>query len=717
MKKSIVIAEKPSVAREIARVLGCNKKSNGALCSDKYVVTWALGHLVTLAQPEKYGEKYKKWDMIDLPMIPNKMELEVIKQTSKQYGIVKSLMRSSEVDTIIIATDAGREGELVARWIIEKAGVKKPIKRLWISSQTDKAIKDGFKNLKDGSKYYNLYRAAECRAEADWLVGLNITRALTCKHGAQLSAGRVQTPTLNMIVEKENQIKKFVPVDYFTVQAKVNNISLNWQGKDGQVRIFDKNRLDELIKRISNQKGKVGKVKKENKKTKSPQAYDLTDLQIDANSKLNFGAKKTLSVLQKLYEYHKIVTYPRTDSKYITQDIVPTLKERIKCISVGPYKTYAAALLKTNLNITNRFVDNKKVGDHHALIPTEQFVDLSALSKDERMLYDLIVKRFIAVLSPDYEYEQTKVEITIANEVFETSCKIVKNKGWKSVYDEKESNVVVLNFKENDLIKIDKIESKKEQTNPPKRYTEGTLLADMENPKKFVESIQMKKTLSEVGGIGTVATRADIIEKLFNTFYIDKKGKELYPTSKGKQLVEIVPADFKSPLLTGVWEQKLVKISEGKIKDKDFINEIRQYSKDMVNIIKNDTVKYKHDNMTSSKCPECNSNLLSVKKKDSESLVCSNVACKYRQVLSRVSNARCPQCHKKMGIAGEGEGKIFVCKTCGFREKLSTWNKKKESQKNNMDKKQVNNYMKKLKKENSEFESNPLADALKNLKF
>ncbi|HHY24366.1 MAG TPA: DNA topoisomerase III, partial [Clostridiaceae bacterium] len=364
MGKILVLAEKPSVGRDIAKVLNCNQKGNGFLAGSKYIVTWALGHLVTLAEPEVYNNKYKTWSLEDLPMLPKKMELVVIRQTSKQFGVVKKLMHRNDIDELVIATDSGREGELVARWIIEKAGFRKPLKRLWISSQTDKAIREGFAKIRPAREYDNLYVSAQSRAEADWLVGLNVTRALTCKYNAQLSAGRVQTPTLAMIVERESEIKRFVPKDYWTIQATVNGFTVQWQDKKtGQIRIFNKDKADNIVSKVKGQMCEIVEVRKDSKMDLPPLAYDLTELQRDANRRYGYSAKKTLSIMQRLYETHKLVTYPRTDSRHITTDIVPTLTERLKSISVGPYKILAQNILKSRINVTKRFADNSKVTD------------------------------------------------------------------------------------------------------------------------------------------------------------------------------------------------------------------------------------------------------------------------------------------------------------------------------------------------------------------
>ncbi|MED0857962.1 DNA topoisomerase, partial [Bacillus pseudomycoides] len=341
MAKSLVLAEKPSVARDIANVLKCNKKGNGFLEGDKYIVTWALGHLVTLADPEMYDKKYQKWNLEDLPMLPDRLKLSVIKQSGKQFNSVKSQLNRNDVNEIIIATDAGREGELVARWIIAKSKVNKPIKRLWISSVTDKAIKDGFNNLKPGKAYENLYFAAVARSEADWYIGLNATRALTTKYNAQLNCGRVQTPTVAMIAAREDEIKNFKPQVYYGIEAQTNSVKLTWQDTNGNNRSFNKEKIDSIVKSLDKQNATVVEIDKKQKKSFSPGLYDLTELQRDANKKFGYSAKETLNIMQKLYEQHKVLTYPRTDSRYISSDIVGTLPERLKACGVGEYRSLA----------------------------------------------------------------------------------------------------------------------------------------------------------------------------------------------------------------------------------------------------------------------------------------------------------------------------------------------------------------------------------------
>ena len=689
LAKTLVLTEKPSVAKDIARVLGCKRSGNGCIVGDKYIVTWALGHLVTLADPEAYDDKYKSWRMEDLPMLPGRMKLVVIGQTSKQFKAVSSLLSSAEVSDIVIATDAGREGELVARWIIQKANCRKPMRRLWISSQTDKAIKEGFASLKPSSQYDNLYRSAQCRAEADWLVGLNVTRALTCKHNAQLSAGRVQTPTLAMIVRREEDILRFRPKDYFTVKADFGEYTALYKDSKGQARFADAAAAKEVADSVRGKRGVLSEVKKVYRFKAPPAAYDLTELQRDANKKYGYSAKQTLSLMQSLYETHKLLTYPRTDSRYITKDVAATLPERLRAIAIGPYKDAASAVLRSKPIQTKYIVNDAKVTDHHAIIPTEQYVDLNKLSREERHIYDLVVRRFIAVLSAPFEYDEVQVKITVGRYNFYTKGQSVKSAGWKALYDssladdddDAEPDLAAQRLpalSQGAAASVKEVRVCAGKTSPPARYTEATLLTAMENPASQVEDGRLRDALKSAGGLGTPATRADIIEKLFNSFYIERRGREIFPTSKGRQLIGIVPPDLKSAELTAKWEQQLSLIAEGKANDRKFIEEMRGYASSLVQAVKSSTAEYKHDNMTREPCPQCGKYLLEVNGKKGKMLVCQDRDCGYRKSISVITNARCPECHKKLEMRGEGDKKAFFC-VCGYREKLSDFEKRKES--------------------------------------
>lgn len=735
-----MIAEKPSVGRDIAKVLGCSKAGNGFMEGKDYVVTWALGHLVELSDPESYGEQWKTLNMETLPMMPQKLEIQVIKKTGKQYQTVKTQMYRKDVGQIIIATDAGREGELVARWIIQKAGVKKPMKRLWISSVTDKAIRQGFAHLKDAGEYQKLYEAAVARAEADWLVGLNATRALTVKHNAQLSCGRVQTPTLAIIAGREAQIRGFKPQPYYSLKVKGNGIWFQWRSGQNHTTTDSREEIARISDKVRNSSGVVEDVKKKQQKSYAPLLYDLTSLQQDANRLYGFSAKQTLDYMQRLYEHYKVVTYPRTDSRYLTQDLVETLPERIRACRGGIYGPVCAKLLKSSVKGNKSFVDDKKVSDHHAIIPTEQGISLSELEYGERKIYELVVSRFLAVLLPPCEYEQTEVTVLCQGERFTARGKIVRHPGWQEIRSlQKEEGAFQDEPEEDELWDKGRKEEVLEQmpefsrgqkilfgegsisegkTKPPLPFTEATLLAAMENPVKYMESADksLKKTLGETGGLGTVATRADIIEKLFHSFMLEKRDQYIHLTSKGRQVLELAPRGLTSPELTAKWEQELSDIACGRAKKKDFEAKIRSYTADIVKDIAASSKTYRHDNLTGKKCPECGKLMLEVNHKNGRMLVCQDRECGYRKTLSKITNARCPQCHKKMELIGDGEQRRFTC-ACGYREKLSAFEKRKKESGGGVSKKDVNRYMNKMRQEAKEPVNNAFADALAKIKL
>lgn len=705
--KTLVIAEKPSVGRDIARVLQCTRSNQGALEGEKYIVTWALGHLVTLADPEGYDPKYKAWNAEDLPMMPQHFKLVVIKQTHRQFQIVKNHLLRKDVGTVVIATDAGREGELVARWILKIAGNKKPVKRLWISSVTDKAIREGFKNLKDGRAYLNLYAAAEARAEADWLVGMNGTRALTCRYNAQLSCGRVQTPTLALIAAREQEIKSFVPKRFYTLTTVSHGMTWNWQeGKSGSNRSFDKGRIQSIAEKAEKDEMLITDVQRSVKKSYSPGLYDLTELQRDANKRFGYSAKETLNIMQRLYENHKVLTYPRTDSRYIGRDVAETLKERLEACAVGPYRKLAGKLLLQPIRTNKSFVDDSKVSDHHAIIPTEQFVQLDHMSSEERKIYDLVVRRFLAVIYPPCEYEQIKLTGSCAGEKWTAGSRMMKEVGWQQVYEseweEEEDNPLMtvtsmpkLEKGRKDAVMRPKVSEG--QTKPPAYYNEGTLLTAMEK-----------------GNLGTVATRADIIDKLFNSFLMEKKDKDIRVTSKGRQLLGLVPEDLKKPELTADWEKKLLAISEGRLKKDIFISEIRGYTEEIVREIAVGEGQFRHENLTNHLCPNCGKRMLSVQGKNSKMLVCQDRSCGYRESVSRKTNARCPKCHKKMEMYGKGEAQTFVC-SCGYKEKLSAFQNRRKKEGAGVSKRDVQQYMRRQQKEANEPINNAFAAAFAKL--
>jgi DNA topoisomerase-3 len=666
--KTLVLAEKPSVAREIARVMGARDKHKSYLEGPKYIVTWALGHLVGLAEPEDYDKKYATWNLEDLPILPERAKLKVLRETNHQYKAVQQLMKRQDVGELVIATDAAREGELLARWIMQMAQWKKPFKRLWISSQTDKAIKEGFASLKPGSQFDRLYESARCRAEADWMIGLNVTRALTVRFNAQLSAGRVQTPTLGMIMDRENEINGFRSQEYETLTADFGGFQAVWRASGGDSRIFDTQDTQALKKRVDGRKGTIAQVKKSEKVEPHPLAYDLTELQRDANRKYGFSAKQTSNVLQRLYEQHKLVTYPRTDSRYLTSDMTGTLKERLDSVAVGPYASLARPLLRKNLNITKRIVDDSKVTDHHAIIPTEQTVLLNQLSPEERKLYDLIVRRFISLFYPAARYDSVAITVQVGEDSFHVKGTTVKDSGWREVYggdysdeddertDEQADNgrTLLPDVQQGQSVTVQRCHIKSGRTMPPKRYTEAALLAQMEKH-----------------GLGTPATRADIIEKLVSSDTIDRQGNSMHPTGKGKQLIELAAPQLRTPELTARWEAELERIARGQGKPGPFLEGIRSMAKELVSTVKGSKAEYKPHNVSSSHCPDCNARLLEKKGKRGKFLVCPTEDCGYRRSAEkRLSNRRCPQCHKKMEMK-EGKAGLYVqCLPCGITEAL-----------------------------------------------
>ncbi|WP_394582792.1 DNA topoisomerase III [Cytobacillus firmus] len=653
--KSLVLAEKPSVAREIARVLGCRQSHKSYMEGDKYIVTWALGHLIELKMPEHYDTKYKNWNLEDLPIIPEQMGLKVMKQTSHQYKAIENLAKRKDVKEIIIATDAGREGELVARWILEKIRWRKTIKRLWISSVTDRAIRDGFQNLKPGKQFEDLYESAVCRAEADWLIGLNVTRALTTKYKDPLSAGRVQTPTLALVMEREKVIQQFVPKEYWTIRAHIGPLEADWE-KNGEKRIFARETADGVLSKVKGQKAVIQSINRKEKTEPQPLPYDLTELQRDANKRFGFSAKKTSNVLQKLYEQHKLVTYPRTDSRYLTKDMEATMMDRLHGIAASYKDEVKPILANQGRVLAKRVFNNEKVTDHHAIIPTEERVHLGDLSPDERKLYEMILRRFLAIFHNPYKYETIHAAIDVNGETFTSRETAVIDLGYRKVErntEEETGKQSLKNISKGQSFTLQNAESAAKLTEPPLRYSEADILTQME---KY--------------SLGTPATRAEIIERLLETEALERQNGRLFPTKKGKQLMDLVNEDLKSPELTAKWEQELEKIARGKADPKKFLQNIRKQTQSLVSEIKKSDKSYRAHNLTGSKCPECDSFLKERNTKDGKILVCSNLDCSFRKRKDpKLSNRRCPQCRKKMEIHQGKAGAYFQCRPCNVVEK------------------------------------------------
>lgn len=588
MGKILVIAEKPSVARDIAKVLKANQKGDGCLIGENYVVSWAVGHLVTLAEPEDYDEKYKKWNFSTLPILPEEMKLKAIQQTRSQLKVLHKWMNSAEIDSLICATDSGREGELIFRYIYEITNCKKPFERLWISSMTEEAIKEGFATLKDGREYDLLYTSAKCRSEADWLVGMNATRAYTLRYDALLSIGRVQTPTLALIVNKQKEIDAFVAEDYFEVQADFGGYTGMWIDQEEHTRIEKEETAKAIVHKVSGKQAVITKVEKEEKKTPPPLLYDLTELQRDCNKKFGFSAKKTLDIAQSLYEKRKMITYPRTDSRYLSDDMKGKVHNTLRRLNeVVEYQPYTQPL-SGNISFTKRIIDNSKVTDHHAIIPTDGKLRVDSLTEEEKKVFSLVAARFLAVFYPYYRYETTKVYAMAEQEQFLSKGTVVLEEGWQAVEkalvpatatkkkkkDEEEQKLPALT--EGEQRKIEKAAVQKKKTKPPTPYTERSLLSAMENAGRFVEDEALKEQMKD-SGLGTPATRAAIIERLLTVGYIVRKGKNLIPTEKGMKLIEVVPIEMSSPQTTGKWEKGLSSISKGKMTEERFMASIRRY--------------------------------------------------------------------------------------------------------------------------------------------
>ncbi len=634
--KKMIIAEKPSVARDIARVLKCNAKGEGYLYNDEYIISWAVGHLVTLCEPEEYDPKYKKWDASLLPIIPDVIKIKAIKNTISQFELLKKIMNSPKVDSLICATDSGREGELIFRYIYELAGCTKPFQRLWISSMTDAAIKEGFDSLKDGKEYDDLYKSAKCRSEADWLVGINASRAFTIKYNALLSIGRVQTPTLAMIAARQKEINAFVPEEYWEAEADFGKYKGLWFDRTtDDTKIKTKERAEEIKSIVKGGTGIVASVDCEEKKNPPPLLYDLTELQRDCNKKFGFSAQKTLSVVQDLYEKRKMVTYPRTDSRYLSDDMIPKLR-----IIVGKlnnteeyhgFASYVAGLEK--LPITKRIIDNSKISDHHAIIPTEVNINVGKLSDIEFKVYDLIARRFLSVFYPYYVYSTTKIVTDVKGEGFLTRGTTVIDKGWTvlnvNTEKEKKKEDVLPDVKKGDEFNVEGIKISSKKTKPPKPYNEAGILSAMENAGRFVEDETLKEQLKE-SGLGTPATRAAIIERLIQVGYVVRKGKNLVPTEKGMKLIEIVPTELRSPETTGKWEKGLTSVAKGKMDTEKFMGSIKRYVNYIVDRAAKENCKviFAADKPRSKRaraavlgvCPECQGHIL----ENSKGYYCSN---------------------------------------------------------------------------------------------
>lgn len=690
MGKSLILAEKPSVARDIARVLGVNENKKGYIESKGKIVTWALGHLVTLATPEEYNKQFEVWKAEDLPIIPNEMKLKIIPSSRAQFNTVKELINRKDINEIIIATDAGREGELVARLILKMSGNRKPLKRLWISSVTDRAIRDGFNHLRKGEDYLNLYYSADARSKADWIVGINASRALTVKHNASLSCGRVQTPTLNLIKIREDEIVNYKDELSYSLSFISNNLEFKYINE----KIYkDKNEIERIKEQITNTL-EITSVDIKTKKKYPAQLYDLTNLQKDANAKYGYSAKETLNIMQTLYEKHKILTYPRTDSRYLTKDIINTLEDRLRAINVKNYRNEINTILKYGIITSKRFVDDSKVSDHHAIIPTEEPVRIEELSDKEYKIFDMVVKRFLENLLPPEEYRETTISAKIGR-------------------DELKAKFIGEYQIDTGVKKIDKINIITHHKKQPEYFTEGTLLLAMENPTTYINDLSGKDTkiLKSTGGIGTVATRGDIIEKLYSSDLIEQTDGKIKITTKGRQLLELVPETLKSPKMTADWEDKLIKIEQGKLRAEDFLEQIKTFSKGTIDEILNSEKLYRHQNLSGVKCDICGKQMLKVNRKEKEMLICQDPSCSGKKLISTMTKSRCPECHKRLKLIIESGQ--YICETCDYRISKEAMDKKIKEISKQPKKADVRKYLDKQKEESI----NSLGDLLKGLKL
>ena len=589
----LIVTEKPSVAKDIAKVLKVNKSRDGYMENSEYIITWCVGHLIQLAYPEEYDSKFKGWNINDLPIFPRQFKYMINPSTAKQYEIVKALMLNDKVDEIICATDAGREGQLIFGYVYVNAGCNKPVKRLWISSMTDEAIEEGFTKLKDNKEYFSLYQSARARSEADWLVGINATRLFTVKYNQMLTIGRVQTPTLSLIVQRQKEIDNFVSQPFYEVAADCDMFIATWFNKDG-TRIDELEKAEEIAARCKDKEATVTKLKTKRATVERPLLYDLTELQRDGNRRYGYSAEQTLDAAQSLYEKYKLATYPRTDSRYLTKDMktkIPGLLQNIRDGWKGS-EYCVDKVIKQKINADKRVIDDSKVTDHHAIIVTPNIKNVSSikLPEKEENILKLIVARFISVFDRKQEYDQTDLEIQIEKDKFKARGKKVVIPGWKEIEDimlgkikeDTEDKEITINISEGDKLMPKEIKVLTKKTSPPKPHTEATLLTAMETAGKQIEDEKLREEMKSIG-LGTPATRAGIIEKLISVGYIKRNKKNLVPTQNGIQLIEIVHEKLKKPDLTGEWESELGKIAKKEVSSRDFIVDIKKYVAEIIN--------------------------------------------------------------------------------------------------------------------------------------
>jgi DNA topoisomerase-3 len=604
VSKTLVVAEKPSVGQDLARTLpGPFKKQEGYLEADSYVVTWAVGHLVTLAEPDEYDERFKKWRRADLPILPTEFKVKPADARSgKQLAVIQRLMRRPDVDRVINACDAGREGELIFAYIWQTARVRKPVERLWISSLTARAIRDGFDHLRPGADMDRLEQAARSRAEADWLIGMNATRAATIRGRAALggvvSLGRVQTPTLALLAQREAEIQAFVPEDYWLVEATFDAQARGqypgrWFAGEA-TRLPSAERAEAIVAKIQGRPGVVASVERREQSEAPPLLYDLTSLQRDANRRFGFAAARTLRAAQSLYEDKKALTYPRTSSRYLPSDMIPRLKPTAETlVPVAPLAQAARYVLGLEKLPLRRVVDDAKIGDHHAIIPTVAPHAVETFSPDEQRIFDLVARRFLAVFHPPARYARTTIVTEVEGETFRTRGRVTLDAGWRAVYgavpdeprqqpEDEDERGELPPLEQRQPVQCVEAESEKRTTKPPPRFNEATLLSAMETAGKTVDDEALREALKE-RGLGTPATRAEIIETLIRRDYVERQGKDLTPTRKGQQVIALLGTHpLTSAELTGDWERRLNEIEQGRVDRPSFMRGIADFTRQTV---------------------------------------------------------------------------------------------------------------------------------------
>ena len=639
MPKTLVIAEKPSVGRDLVRVLpGAPTKGEGYLEGPEHIVTWAVGHLVALADPDEYDDRFKKWRMADLPIVPEHFKLVVRDERSKkQMNVVKRLLGRDDVDLVINACDAGREGELIFAYLYEKSGSRKPVQRLWLNSMTRAAIEAGFAELRPATELATLEAAARSRSEADWIVGMNSTRAATIRlrssFDGAVSLGRVQTPTLAILARREEEIRAFKPEPYWIVDAQfepVENGPRRYEGRyysGSNPRLKTADEATAVVAACTGQTGTITKLEKSERKERPPLLYDLTSLQRDANSRFGFSARRTLAAAQRLYEEHKALTYPRTNSRFLTQDMITEIKPIAKL--VGERAEYAQAsryVLGLDVLPLGRVVSDAKVTDHHAIIPTRaESHPVDKMNDDDKRIYDLAVKRFLAVFHPEAVFENTRVETTVAEHVFRTRGKVMLVPGWRGVYgesadadapgeDDEAREQQLPKLERDEKVSVLEVGSEEKETKPPRRYTEGALLGAMETAGKLVDEDELREAMKE-SGIGTPATRAAIIERLLQVGYIERDARALVVTEKGLNVIRLLGQHpLTSPGLTGDWEHRLAKIETGEDSREAFMGDIVKFTEETVGELDHKLKDVRIPRANLGPCPVCGRDIIENRK-------------------------------------------------------------------------------------------------------